>query len=128
MNMNIKELKRRAGISEDDSDLSNLFFNQQGAVGANKTVLGKLAQQLKSVHDFIDQTETIRDHQMDTLLDSIRTLAYLDHMVAPFASISSTLQVCMPPRIRSSLSIVDRPTSPTRHPATSIPMSTMVRS
>lgn len=96
--MNIKELKRRAGINEiisaKQKQAAQDFLSSRGSdfdnpkvkigdtvFGADKTVLGNLAQQLNSVHDFIVKTETIRDQEMEILLKSIRILAYLDHLV-----------------------------------------------
>lgn len=96
--MNIKELKRRAGINEVITDKQKQdaqdYLSSKGSIlsspkvkignkvfGADKTVLGNLAQDLNRIHDFILKTGTIRDQEMETLLKSIRILAYLDHLV-----------------------------------------------
>ena len=96
--MNIKELKRRAGINEVITDKQKQaaqdYLSSTGSIlsspkvkignkvfGADRTVLGNLAQDLNRIYDFILKTETIRDQEMETLLKSIRILAYLDHLV-----------------------------------------------
>ena len=96
--MNIKDLKRRAGISEVITDKQKQaaqdYLSAKGSqfsspqikvggtvLGADKTVLGTLAQDLNKVHDVIVKTGTIRDQEMETLLKTIRILAYLDHLV-----------------------------------------------